>query len=105
MILLTGGTGFLGAHIAAHLIGQGEEVCLLARSKQGLPATDRVGRLLDWLDVPAGRRKDIRVLEGRIEEPGLGLEPDDSAALARRIREIVHCASNTSFAERKKSRS
>ncbi|MBP1766362.1 MAG: oxidoreductase, family [Candidatus Aminicenantes bacterium] len=103
MILLTGGTGFLGAHISAHLIGQGEEVCLLARSKQGLPATARVGRLLDWLDVPAGRRKDIRVLEGRIEEPGLGLEPDGSAALARRTREIVHCASNTSFAERKRA--
>jgi len=65
MILLTGGTGFLGAHIAAYLIERGEEVILLARSKQGLSATDRVGRLLDWLGVAADRKKNSRVIEGR----------------------------------------
>jgi len=103
MILLTGGTGFLGAHIAAHLVEQGEEVILLARSKQGLSAADRVARLLDWLGVAAGRKKNVRLVEGRLDHPGLGLKPDASASISREIDEIVHCASSTSFAERKRA--
>jgi nucleoside-diphosphate-sugar epimerase len=103
MILLTGGTGFLGAHIAAHLIGQGEEVILLARSKQGLSAADRVGRLLDWLGVGPEPRKNVRVIEGQVDQNGLGLEPEALSSLGPGIREIVHCASSTSFAERKRA--
>jgi len=103
MILLTGGTGFLGAHLLAHLIGRGEEVLLLARSKQGISAEDRVGRLLDWLGVAADRKKNVRVAEGRVDQPGLGLEPDASALVSREVDEIVHCASSTSFAERKRA--
>lgn len=103
MILITGGTGFLGAHIAAYLIEQGEEVIFLARSKQGLSAADRVDRLLDWLGVAADRKKNVRVVEGRIEHPALALEPDLSASMSREIDEIVHCASSTSFAERKRA--
>jgi nucleoside-diphosphate-sugar epimerase len=103
MILLTGGTGFLGAHIAAHLIQQGDEVILLARSKQGLSAADRVGHLLDWLGVAAGRRKNVHLVEGVIHHPGLGLEPNALASISREIEEVVQCASNTSFAERKRA--
>ena len=65
MILLTGGTGFLGAHLAAHLLEQQEAVILLARSKPGLSAAGRVDRLLDWLGVAADRKKNSRVIEGR----------------------------------------
>jgi len=103
MILLTGGTGFLGAHIAAHLAGQGDEIILLARSKQDLSAADRVGRLLDWLGVAAGRRKNVHLVEGDIGHPGLGLEPDALARISKEIDEVVHCASSTSFAERKRA--
>jgi nucleoside-diphosphate-sugar epimerase len=102
MILLTGGTGFLGAHLAAHLLGQGDKVILLARSRQGLSAADRVGRILDWLGVPADRRKNIRVVEGRIDQPELGLERGALTSISNDIDEIVHCASNTAFAERKR---
>ncbi|OGD35409.1 MAG: hypothetical protein A2V45_13785 [Candidatus Aminicenantes bacterium RBG_19FT_COMBO_58_17] len=103
MILITGGTGFLGAHLAAHLLEEGDEVILLARSKQGLSAADRVGRLLDWLGVAANRKKNVHLVEGRLEHPGLGLEPDASALISREIDEIVHCASSTSFAERRRA--
>ena len=103
MILLTGGTGFLGAHIAAYLLEQGEEVILLARSKQGLSAADRVARVLDWLGVAAGQKKNVRLVEGRLDHPGLGLEPDALASISREIDEVVHCASSTSFAEGKRA--
>jgi len=103
MILITGGTGFLGAHIAASLIGQGREVILLARSKQGLSAADRVGRLLDWLGVGPEPRKNVRVAEGRVDQTGLGLEPDALSSIGPEVDEIVHCASSTSFAERKRA--
>jgi nucleoside-diphosphate-sugar epimerase len=103
MILLTGGTGFLGAHLAAHLAERREGLVLLARSKNDFSAADRVSRLLDWFGLPENRRKDIRVLEGRVSEPGLGLRPDALAFLYENIDEVVHCASNTSFAERKRA--
>jgi nucleoside-diphosphate-sugar epimerase len=102
MILLTGGTGFLGAHLAAELAVQGNEVLLLARSKTGRPAADRVARLLDWLALAEGPRRNIRLVEGRLDSPDLGLEPEALAALARSLDEVVHCASSTSFAERKR---
>jgi nucleoside-diphosphate-sugar epimerase len=102
MILLTGGTGFLGSHIAARLIEQGNEVILVARSKKGIPAAERISRLLDWHGVEPGHKKNIRVIEGRMESPDLGLAPD-AAALLKEMDEIVHCASNTSFAERKRA--
>lgn len=102
MIFVTGGTGFLGSHIAARLIKQGNAVILLVRSKKGIPAEERVGRLLDWHGVEPGQKKNVRVIEGRMESPGLGLARD-AAALIREVDEIVHCASNTSFAERKQA--
>jgi nucleoside-diphosphate-sugar epimerase len=103
MILLTGGTGFLGAHLAAHLLEQGDKVILLARSRQGLSAVDRIGRILDWLGLPADRKRNIRVVEGRVDEPGLGLERGVLTSISDDIDEIVHCASNTAFAERKRA--
>jgi nucleoside-diphosphate-sugar epimerase len=102
MILLTGGTGFLGSHIAARLIGEGSEVVLVARSEKGMPAAERVDRLLNWHGVEPAQRKTVRVVEGRMERPDLGLAPAE-AELLREVDEIVHCASNTSFAERKRA--
>jgi nucleoside-diphosphate-sugar epimerase len=102
MILLTGGTGFLGSHIAARLIEQGNEVVLVARSKKGIRAEERVDRLLDWHGVESGHKKNVRVIEGRIEKDALGLTPE-AEALLKEVDEIVHCASNTSFAERKRA--
>jgi nucleoside-diphosphate-sugar epimerase len=102
MILITGSTGFLGSHIAARLIEQGDEVILLARAKKRVPAEERVGRLLDWHGIKPGQKKNVRVVEGRLESPGLEWAPG-AAALLREVDEIVHCASNTSFAERKRA--
>jgi nucleoside-diphosphate-sugar epimerase len=100
--LLTGGTGFLGSHIAAELLGRGCRVCLLARPLNGQSAEDRVLRLLDWFGLSADSRRGLRVVEGDVTRPGLGVEPAVSRELARETDEIIHCASNTSFSERKR---
>jgi nucleoside-diphosphate-sugar epimerase len=102
MILLTGGTGFLGAHILAHLLERGERIVLLARARRGVSAADRVGRLLDWLGVPAGSRGRLKVVEGSLDRPGFGLERSSEELPPEGVNEVVHCASNTSFAERRR---
>jgi len=102
-ILLTGGTGFLGSHIAASLLGEGYQLTLLARPKRQVAASARIDQLLDWLGIDTALRKNARVIEGRIDEPNLGLDPGTYSDLLRNIDEIVHCASDTSFSERKRA--
>ncbi len=72
-ILVTGATGFLGSHLAVRLLRDGNETIWLARPRAGATAAERVRRLLDWFGVDAGLRKNVRVIEGEITRPGLGL--------------------------------
>jgi nucleoside-diphosphate-sugar epimerase len=102
-ILLTGATGFLGSHIAVSLLEDGYQIYLLARSKRQVSAKERVDQLLDWFGVDSTLRKNIRVIEGQIEKPMLGLDAQTYADLLQTMDEIVHCASDTSFAERKRA--
>jgi len=92
----------LGSHISARLVEQGNEVILIARPKNGVSAEERVSRLLDWHGIKPGQKKNVRMVEGRLERPGLEWVPDAAAPLGA-VDEIVHCASNTSFAERKRA--
>ncbi len=101
-ILITGATGFLGSHLAVRLLRDGNETLWLARPGGGSTAADRVRRLLDWFGVEAGLRKNVRVVEAEVTQPGLGLAPTDWKEIASSADEIVHCASDTSFAERKR---
>ena len=99
---LTGGTGFLGSHIAAELLKRCYRVTLMARPTNGLTAGARVRRLLDWFDLPETARRGLRVVEGDITRPGLGVEPAAFREILGETDEIIHCASNTSFSERKR---
>ena len=99
---LTGGTGFLGSHVAVELLKRGFEVSLLARSDERRSAAERVGRLLDWFALPAEPRLRLRVVEGDIMQPGLGIDSAELSAVLKGTDEIVHLASNTSFSERKR---
>jgi nucleoside-diphosphate-sugar epimerase len=102
-ILLSGGTGFLGSHLAAALLDKGYWVTFLARARNGTSPEARVARLLDWLEVGEEPRARIRVVEADIARPGLGLAAAAAARVAAETDEIIHCASDTSFAERRRS--
>lgn len=100
-ILITGGTGFLGSHLVAHFLAEGHRVVVPARSRNGLSADQRMARLLDWFDLPHKQRSLLEVLEANLERPYLGLDPHQAADLRRRVNEVIHCASETSFASGK----
>jgi nucleoside-diphosphate-sugar epimerase len=99
---LTGGTGFLGSHIAVELLKRGYGVTLLARSDKQRTGEARVRSLLEWFGLPSGESRRLRVVEGDITRPGMGIEPETYRGLLRETDEIIHCASNTSFSERKR---
>ena len=104
-ILVTGATGFLGSHLATGLLGRGHRLILLARPQQDRSAEQRMAKLMEWFglgtELNSGR---IRVIEAHLEKPRLGLDDSVYAGLLRSVDEIFHCAADTSFAERKRSR-
>ncbi len=100
---LTGGTGFLGSHLAVGLLKRGFAVRLLARPGGRGAAAARVEELLDWFGLPFAERQRLRVVEGDITRPNLGLDPAALGEALSETDEIIHCASSTSFSERKRA--
>ncbi|MDA3943124.1 MAG: SDR family oxidoreductase [Bacteroidetes bacterium] len=98
-ILITGATGFLGGFLAGELIKSGRKTVLTVRPKGKETAFQRVGNLLRFLNIEA-KHKPI-VIPAEIDKPGLGLSEEHQRIL-RDIPEVLHCAADTSFAERKK---
>jgi len=103
--LLTGATGFLGKVVLSELLRRKDEldlerVYVLIRPRGDLGAADRFRREVVgsacFSGLPAGWTADVSVLEGALEEPGLGLRPDQ-AELARSVTHLIHTAASISF--------
>ena len=102
-IVLTGATGFLGAFLMAGLLERGYHVTVLGRSSMDMTLSDRLSGLVRWLHISdPGER--LFALEADFSKKQLGLDDDAYDRLCATAGKIIHCASDTSFAERNRAR-
>src|SRR5438552_3604359 len=94
-VFLTGATGFIGSHLTARLLQDGYHVKALARSSKNTSARERVETILGA--AGAARFENLRVLEGDISLPHLGLSDDARAEITSCTEEVWHCAASLSF--------
>jgi nucleoside-diphosphate-sugar epimerase len=97
-ILITGATGLLGSHLVKAIAEAGHKVTVLVRPKKG---RERFQRIVRWLEIPEDRKHRIQIIEGDLLAPRLGLSESKHASLAESVREIIHCAAETSFLQSK----
>lgn len=83
--LLTGATGLLGSELLRQAEAAGRPLAVLVRPKSGLSAQQRVSE------------PSLKVLQGDLARPGLGLTREDEQWLAEHCRRVVHCAASLQF--------
>jgi thioester reductase-like protein len=98
-IFLTGGTGYIGAHVAANLLDQHDATLnLLVRGRDPRDAELRLWNALQ-LHLPFPRFFDylqakIRIFRGDLTSPQFGLAPDDYDRLVHTTDSVIHCAAS-----------
>jgi len=98
-IFLTGGTGYIGAHVAANLLDQHDaSVNLLVRSRDPRDAELRLWNALQ-LHLPFPKfyeylQAKIRIFRGDLTSPQFGLEPGDYDRLVHTTDSVIHCAAS-----------
>jgi thioester reductase-like protein len=98
-ILLTGSTGYIGAHVAANLLADSSEsLNLLVRAHDRQEGRERLWRSLQ-LHMSFDRFESfldarVRIFLGDITNPNFGLGGDEYAQLARTTDSVIHCAAS-----------
>lgn len=98
-ILITGATGFLGGFLTGEMMKKGRRTLLLVRPKGKDTARRRIKNLMKFLNIEA--KYQPVVIPAQINEAGLSLSKEHRQIL-REVPEVLHCAADTSFAERKR---
>src|SRR5436305_5629872 len=94
-IFVTGATGFVGSHLTARLLDAGHKVSVLARGSKTASAEARVREVLK--DVSTSRFENLKVFEGDISLPDLGLSGAAKQEIVSSTEELWHCAASLSF--------
>jgi thioester reductase-like protein len=98
-ILLTGSTGYIGAHIASNLLADhSEPLNLLVRARSEPEARERLWRSLQ-LHLEFARFEEylnsrVNIFRGDLTDPHFGLADDDYTRLVRTTDSIIHCAAS-----------
>lgn len=99
---LTGATGFLGSHLMVAMLKEGYKIIVLGRSnKESLK--ERISKLLLWFGAEEYACQ-LELVETDFQKPLLGLNQENYIKLCRQTEQIIHCASDTSFSERKREK-
>ena len=98
-ILLTGSTGYIGAHIASNLLtGFSDPLNLLVRARSEQEAQERLWRALqlhlDFQRFDQLLHTRIRIFRGDLTDAHFGLSDDDYAQLVRSTDSVIHCAAS-----------
>ncbi|WP_063710220.1 type I polyketide synthase [Rhodopirellula sp. SWK7] len=97
-LLLTGGTGMVGAYVMAECLREGHELVVLARRKGTLSASQRVEKILCRFEESWGTRlRRPRVFECDLNEADLGLSDEAIRWIRTHCNQILHSAASLSF--------
>jgi nonribosomal peptide synthetase MxcG len=97
-ILLTGATGFVGAHLLQQLLTRSDApiVCLV-RADDADHARERLAHALSTQGLTGVSLARVESLACDLASPRLGLSDDVYARLTRELGSIYHCAANVSL--------
>ena len=101
VIALTGATGFLGSHLMAQLLQNGNRLIILGRSTQEEALHARIRKLLRWFGMEGPTDK-LEMVETDFSPPMIGIPEAKYDRLCAVTDQIIHCASDTNFSERKR---
>jgi len=102
-MIVTGGTGFVGAFLAAELVRQGCRVIFLTRRKRGFSSAERVRRILGFAapELDNTFERSCTVVESDITGTGLDISPDSFSRIrALKPEALFHCAGSVDFDEK-----
>ncbi|WP_445269875.1 condensation domain-containing protein [Streptomyces sp. DSM 41634] len=90
-VLLTGATGFLGAHLLAALLREpGRPLACVVRRSGDVPAMDRLAKVVEYYapDVLSELPGRVRIIEGDLA----AISPEELAAATEGVGEVIHAA-------------
>ncbi len=98
-ILLTGSTGYIGAHIAANLLAQHSgRLNLLVRARDEQEARERLWRSLqlhmEFAPFEQFLNERIEIFLGDLTDSRFGLSADGYSRLVRTTDSVIHCAAS-----------
>ncbi len=106
-IFLTGATGFVGKVVLEELLRQKDElniseICLIIRKgRGGINAADRfdkeIGLSHCFSLLPEEWKNHVTVIEGDLVSADLGIIPEVSQGLHKRITHVINCAASIEF--------
>jgi len=107
IVFVTGSTGFLGKVLIEKLLRSCslKKIAILVRSKKGVDSAQRVAEIYNQsifdrlrIEKPDFVSK-IKIIEGDLGQPLLGLSSDDREWLIKNVNFVFHCAAVVKFNE------